>query len=158
VDTHREKEMSVAELPNQEVTIYDADLIEERQYWLDRLSGEFPDSFLLPDYPRPPIYLGAIGSVSISVSEPLYAQIQSLTRQSPFLLYVTLLAAFKVCLFKYSGHTKISVGSPALIGVTQTFSSSFTNSPQAPPSKRPWAKSALPCWPRIKDNGIRSAS
>ena len=26
--------MSVAELPNQEVTIYDADLIEEKHYWL----------------------------------------------------------------------------------------------------------------------------
>ena len=114
--------MSVAELPgtsvpNQEVTIYDADLIEERHYWLDRLAGEFPDSFLLPDYPRPLIYLGAIGSLSVEVSEPVYAQLQSLTRKSPFLLYVTLLAAFKVCLFKYSGHKKISVGSPALIGV-----------------------------------------
>lgn len=117
--------MSVAELPsasvpNQEVTIYDADLIEEKHYWLDRLSGEFPDSFLLPDYPRPPIYLGAIGNLSVEVPEPLYAQLQSLTRKSPFLLYVTLLAAFKVCLLKYSGHRKISVGSPAIIGADPT--------------------------------------
>ncbi|HZI18005.1 MAG TPA: amino acid adenylation domain-containing protein [Pyrinomonadaceae bacterium] len=101
---------------NQETVVYDPELVEEKHYWLARLSGGLEETFLPLDYPRHPIYLGAVGSLSVELPGALCARLRGLTKGSPFLLYVTLLAAYKVCLLKYSGHRKISVGSPAALG------------------------------------------
>jgi amino acid adenylation domain-containing protein len=100
---------------NQETMVYDPELIEEKLYWLEKLSGELEETFLPLDYPRHPIYLGAVGSLRAELPGALYARLKALTKGSPSLLYVTLLAAYKVCLFKYSGRRKIPVGSPAAL-------------------------------------------
>ena len=100
---------------NQETMVYDPELVEEKHYWLGKLSGWGEETFLPLDYPRHPIYLGAVGSLRAEVPGALYARLRGLTKGSPFLLFVTLLAAYKVCLLKYSGQRKISVGSPAAL-------------------------------------------
>jgi amino acid adenylation domain-containing protein len=98
-----------------EVLVYDPELIEEKTYWVNKLAGELAESFLIPDHPRSPFYVDDIDECELEIAGPLYDRLKSLTGQSPFLLYTTLLAALKVCLFKYSGQTRIAVGSPALM-------------------------------------------
>ncbi|HEX5081729.1 MAG TPA: amino acid adenylation domain-containing protein, partial [Blastocatellia bacterium] len=111
--------MSVAD---PEVLVYDHELIAEKAYWVDRLAGEFAESFLIPDYPGSRFHVDDTDECELEIAGSLYDRLKRLTGQSPFLLYTTLLAALKVCLFKYSGRRRIAVGSPALMagGVSET--------------------------------------
>lgn len=111
--------MSVAD---QEVLVYDPELIAEKTYWVNRLAGEFAESFLILDHPRSPFYVGDTDECEVEIAGPLYERLRSLTGESPFLVYITLLAALKICLFKYSGQRRIAVGCPALMagGASET--------------------------------------
>jgi len=82
-----------------------------RAYWLQRLQGELPVLDLPLDSPRPPVktYNGRtlsfrFGALATAVRE--YAQRNQTT------LFMTLLAAVKVLLHRYSGQTDLIVASP----------------------------------------------
>ncbi|MCP4540462.1 MAG: amino acid adenylation domain-containing protein, partial [Chloroflexi bacterium] len=96
------------------VTILDRKMIEDRDYWLAKLSKEMARSNLRPDFPRPENYPGKTDAVSTSLPDEVYQKLTKLTSGDSFLLYATLMAALKICLHKYTGSTSIVVGSPAL--------------------------------------------
>jgi amino acid adenylation domain-containing protein len=86
----------------------------ERQlaYWKKQLGGELGLLRLPADRPRPTIqtYRGAIQLFGLS--GVLAAQLKQLSRSRGATLFMTLLAAFKVLLYRYSGQTDFAVGSP----------------------------------------------
>ncbi|AOX02680.1 hypothetical protein BJP34_27455 [Moorena producens PAL-8-15-08-1] len=82
------------------------------RYWQDKLKGELPILNLPTDKPRPPIqkYNGA--SHNFQLSSQLTQQLKQLAMLSDATLYMTLLAAMMVLLYRYTGQEDILVGSP----------------------------------------------
>ncbi|NEP35138.1 amino acid adenylation domain-containing protein, partial [Moorena sp. SIO3B2] len=81
-------------------------------YWKQQLSGELPVLELPLDYPRPPVQRYTGGKKFLKLSQKLTSSLKQLSQLEGVTLYMTLLAAFKVLLSRYSGHSDIIVGTP----------------------------------------------
>ena len=81
-------------------------------YWQQKLSRELPVLNLPTDRPRPPIQTDNGGSYPFKLSEKLTGQLKELAQTEGATLYMTLLAAFQVLLYRYTGQEDILVGSP----------------------------------------------
>ncbi|MGX2041489.1 amino acid adenylation domain-containing protein [Methylocaldum sp. MU1018] len=81
-------------------------------YWKQRLAGAPAGLDLPTDRPRPAVrsYRGA--HYLCSVSAALTAGLYDLCRRESATLFQTLLAAFGVLLYRYSGQSDISIGTP----------------------------------------------
>ena len=97
-----------------EVLIFDSQLLAERDYWKDKLSGITAGTSLQPDYELRAESSTARSVVDLEFPQAVTEKLESLTSGSPFLIYTAVLAAAKICLHKYSGGKTIVVGSPAL--------------------------------------------
>jgi amino acid adenylation domain-containing protein len=87
-------------------------LAQQAAYWRQHLAGA-PALLELPtDYPRPAVqsYRGAV--VEFTLPADLVQGVQRLSAQQGVTLFMTLLAAFKVLLHRYSGQTELVVGTP----------------------------------------------
>jgi amino acid adenylation domain-containing protein len=87
-------------------------------YWKDQLAGS-PNVLDLPtDRPRPAVqsYRGA--AYTFELDHTLLAALNALSRRAGTTLFMTLLAAFDVLMYRYSGQTDLVVGSP-IAGRTQ---------------------------------------
>jgi amino acid adenylation domain-containing protein len=86
----------------------------ERQlsFWRERLAGAAPSLELPTDRPRPPLitYRGARWSCVLPTA--LHQSLAALSRREGVTLFMTLLAAFKVVLARYSGQQDVVIGSP----------------------------------------------
>ena len=104
---------------NSEVLIFNSQLLKERDYWKDRLSGITVASSLPADYDGVQDHFPKKSVIKIKFPQSLIQDIEELTGNSPFLIYTTFFAAAKICLHKYSLHKyserqTLVVGSPAL--------------------------------------------
>ena len=80
-------------------------------YWLQQLA-EPPTVLQLPtDHPRPAVQSFSGARHSFTLSHKLSAALAQLAQQSQATLFMTLLAAFQVLLYRYSGQSDILVGS-----------------------------------------------
>jgi hypothetical protein len=85
-------------------------LEKQLAYWKERLSPK-PTLLRLPmDRPRPaaPSYRSATRSFTISTE--LHEALKALTHQEGVTLFMTLVAAFKVLLYRYTGQSDIVIG------------------------------------------------
>src|SRR6185436_19354489 len=64
------------------------------------------------DHPRPPLQTFRGASETIVLAQDLSEALQALSQREGTTLFMTLLAAFQVLLYRYSGQTDIVVGSP----------------------------------------------
>ncbi|WP_375511404.1 amino acid adenylation domain-containing protein [uncultured Nostoc sp.] len=87
-------------------------LESQLDYWKQQLSGNLPILELPSDRPRPPVqtYSGEICRQMLP--QALTDALKALSQQSGVTLFMTLLAAFKVLLHRYTGQEDILVGSP----------------------------------------------
>ncbi|MCB0168540.1 MAG: amino acid adenylation domain-containing protein, partial [Anaerolineae bacterium] len=85
---------------------------EHLTYWQNRFAQPPPLLALPTDHPRPPqaTYQGA--HLSFTLPPELSQKLEALSHQQDATLFMSLLAAFKVLLFRYSGQTDLVVGSP----------------------------------------------
>ncbi|ARU62958.1 hypothetical protein CBW65_19700 [Tumebacillus avium] len=81
-------------------------------HWKDQLDGAKAVLPLPHDHPRPPVPSLRGGSHANSLSKELSDQLQALCQQEGVTMYMTLLAALNVLLFRYTGQDDILVGSP----------------------------------------------
>ena len=81
-------------------------------YWLKHLAGEIPLLDLPTDRPRPTIqtYHGAVQRFRLSTE--LTRRLKALAHSHDATLYMTLLAAYQVLLYRHSGQHELIVGSP----------------------------------------------
>ncbi|MBW4417621.1 MAG: amino acid adenylation domain-containing protein [Myxacorys californica WJT36-NPBG1] len=80
-------------------------------YWKQQLSGELPILNLPTDRPRSAVQTYRGGVVNFVLPQPLIAALTQLSQQQGATLFMTLLAAFKVLLYCYTGQEDILVGS-----------------------------------------------
>ena len=85
-------------------------LKDQLNYWRHHLSGELPVTELPTDKPRPPVQSFRGAHQAFRVSKQLSDSLGALSRQASASMYMTLLAAFKVLLYRYSGQTDLLVG------------------------------------------------
>jgi amino acid adenylation domain-containing protein len=81
-------------------------------YWQQQLSGELPILQLPTDRPRPLVQTYAGKTLSFVLPKSLSEELKNLSKQEGVTLFMTLLAAFKTLLYRYTNQTDILVGSP----------------------------------------------
>ncbi|WP_338746654.1 non-ribosomal peptide synthase/polyketide synthase [Pseudomonas putida] len=86
----------------------------ERQleYWLKRLGGEAPTLELPVDRQRPARPSGQGAVLCFDIPEPLAGALRKVAQARGATLFMLLLAAFKVQLYRYSGQADLRVGVP----------------------------------------------
>ncbi|NEP88105.1 MAG: amino acid adenylation domain-containing protein [Okeania sp. SIO2C2] len=80
-------------------------------YWKQKLQN-LPQLQLPIDHPRPPVQTFNGAGIPINIPAALTSKVKQLTQKQGTTLFMTLLAAFKVLLSRYSGQEGIAVGSP----------------------------------------------
>ena len=87
-------------------------LDKQLEYWKQQLGVEPPVLELPTDRPRPPVQGHDRSSLSMRLSAGLGDQIKKLSMREGATLFMTLLAAFKVLLYRYTWQEQIVVGTP----------------------------------------------
>jgi amino acid adenylation domain-containing protein len=81
-------------------------------YWKTQLE-EFPPELRLPsDRPRPKVESYQRKDLKFEISKPVSDRVKSLSRHEGVTLFMTLLAAFKTLLYRYTRQDDILVGTP----------------------------------------------
>jgi amino acid adenylation domain-containing protein/non-ribosomal peptide synthase protein (TIGR01720 family) len=80
-------------------------------YWKGQMAGSTEVLELPTDYPRPSVHSQRGRSLNVGLPEELVASLKNLSRQEGLTLFMTLLAAFEVLLYRYTQQDDISVGS-----------------------------------------------
>ena len=81
-------------------------------YWHKQLSGELPILQLPTDRSRPTVQTYSGKTLSFVLPKSLSDELKTLSKQEGVTLFMTLLAAFKTLLYRYTNQTDILVGSP----------------------------------------------
>lgn len=88
-----------------------AALQQQLSYWKDKLEGLSP--LQLPtDFARPPVQSNRGGKLVFTIPKKISDYIYQLSRKHDCTVFMTLLSAFQVLLYRYSGQTDICVGTP----------------------------------------------
>ena len=89
------------------------DLLQKQlAYWKEKLAGELPVLELPIDGPRPAVQTFHGAREWLVLSEEITSAIKTLGRREGVTLFITMLAAFKVLLCRYTGQEDVIVGSP----------------------------------------------
>lgn len=87
-------------------------LEKQLAYWQQQLAGA-PQAIDLPlDRPRPAVQSAGGARHPLHLPRPLTEALKALSRQEGVTLFMTLLAAFKVLLYRYSNQSDLVVGTP----------------------------------------------
>ena len=81
-------------------------------YWKQQLKGAPEVTELLTDYSRPPVQNFQGASEPVVISKTLTEALKVLSKNQGVTLFMTLLAAFKTLLYRYSGQEDLVLGSP----------------------------------------------
>jgi len=86
---------------------------KQLDYWTQHLSGGDFSPVALPfDYPRPKVQTFAGAVYELILKKELFEGLKQVSRECNATMFMTLLAAFKVLLYRYSASTDIIVGTP----------------------------------------------
>ncbi|MES2730820.1 MAG: amino acid adenylation domain-containing protein, partial [Bacteroidota bacterium] len=95
----------------QRAYLTEAILKDKLRYWQEKLSRT--TALNLPsDHLRPAILSNKGGRLHFAIAKPLRNQLTDLSKQEGVTMFMLLLSAFKVLLYRYSGQEDICVGSP----------------------------------------------
>ncbi len=87
-------------------------LDEQLDYWKRQLAGAAPVLELPADRPRPQVQNFQGPYVHFKLSERLSEELKALCQQEGVTLFMLLLAAFQILLYRYTSQTDIVVGTP----------------------------------------------
>ncbi|HEY6801975.1 MAG TPA: amino acid adenylation domain-containing protein [Pyrinomonadaceae bacterium] len=87
-------------------------LDQQVDYWRQHLAGAPPSLELPTDRPRPALQSFNGSRESFHLSRNLSTQLVELSRREESTLFMTLLAAFEVLLYRYTGQSDVVVGTP----------------------------------------------
>lgn len=87
-------------------------LHKQLAYWKQQLSGDLPVLNLPADYPRPAVQTYNGARISFEIPQELTQKLNKLSQQEGTTLFMTLLAAFKTLIYRYTGQEDILIGAP----------------------------------------------
>ena len=91
---------------------YSGNFFSLKMYWLNQLSGDLPETNLIPDYIRSVSSSREKQTVSFELSKELSKTIIRLAKGSYLSIYLLLLSAIGLLLQKYTDNHDVIVGSP----------------------------------------------
>ncbi|WP_375495633.1 MupA/Atu3671 family FMN-dependent luciferase-like monooxygenase, partial [uncultured Nostoc sp.] len=91
-----------------------------RSYWQQQLAGQLPILQLPADRPRPSFQTYNGASQFCQLPNSLVAKLKTLATTERTTLYVVLLTAFQILLYRYTGQDDILIGSPLAAGRSQS--------------------------------------
>lgn len=80
------------------------------EYWLKELSGDLPVLSLITDYPRPLVQRFEGDRVHFVLDKETTRRLYRLARRTDATLFMVLLAAFNILLYRYTGQEDIIIG------------------------------------------------
>jgi amino acid adenylation domain-containing protein len=83
---------------------------QQLAYWKSLLAGEVTPLQLPTDRPRPAVQTFSGSLKKATLSPRLYRNLVALSRQQQVTLFMTMLAAFKALLYRYTGQNVIQIG------------------------------------------------
>lgn len=87
-------------------------LKKQETYWLKEFQGEIPLANLPLDYPRPHVQSFEGDSITVEAEKGLIGRLKKLADEIGTTLFMVLIAAYNVLLFRYTGQEDIVVGIP----------------------------------------------
>ena len=87
-------------------------LEKQLNYWKQQLADAPPLLELPTDHPRPAVQSFRGGVIEFQLDSDLSTKLKTLSQKSGATLFMTMLAAFVILLFRYSGQDDICIGSP----------------------------------------------
>jgi amino acid adenylation domain-containing protein len=99
-------------------TMWQNDLLNSKEikkqgeYWLNQFPGEVSVLNMPFDFPRPPGLNPAGATVNVEISADLTGKLEKLALRNNATLFMLMLAAYNVLLFKYTGQEDIVIGTP----------------------------------------------
>src|SRR5947209_1076409 len=93
-------------------------LEEKLSYWKQHLAGTDPAE-LATDRPRPAVQGQSGASLEFELDHQLTENVRQLSRSQGGTLYMTMLAALQLLIYRYSGQSDVLIGSP-VAGRTQS--------------------------------------
>lgn len=96
---------------NNYLTLFGCQVLKD--YWTTKVSSGSGLASLPIDYERSENECGSVTNLDLNFPLTVHQRLSALTNDSPFLVYTVILAALKICLYKYTGSAVV-VGSPAL--------------------------------------------
>jgi amino acid adenylation domain-containing protein/non-ribosomal peptide synthase protein (TIGR01720 family) len=87
-------------------------LENQLDYWRQKLSGGLPVLDMPTDRPRHLMQTSSGATLSVELPRALTVSLKDLSRREGVTLFMTLLAAFNVLLYRYTGQKDIIVGTP----------------------------------------------
>ena len=87
-------------------------LQKQLTYWKNQLADAPPRLELPTDFPRPAVQQYRGNHLPLKIDQTLYEELKRVSQQTGTTLFMTLLAAFNVLLYRYSRQEDIVVGSP----------------------------------------------
>ena len=96
-------------MSNSNLKFFDEMFEKERGYWLQKLSGSPAATSLPSDYTRPE-FGGDKSSVHFGVDRDTERQLREVCKDKESLAFAFLVAALKICLYRYTGSEDIIVG------------------------------------------------
>jgi amino acid adenylation domain-containing protein/non-ribosomal peptide synthase protein (TIGR01720 family) len=117
---HEGREVDLPELPFQYVDyaswqrgwLAGEPLQEQLGYWKRQLEGSLPLLELPTDRPRPAVQSQDGDHLYFNIGEELSRGLERLSRENGTTLFMTILAAFQLLMYRYSNQTDICVGTP----------------------------------------------
>ena len=95
------------------------ELNRQLKYWGNQLEDAPPSLDLSTDFPRPPQQTYSGERLSFTLPSKLTHSLKTLSHQEGVTLFMTMLAAFHLLLFRYTGQLDIPIGTP-IAGRTHT--------------------------------------
>ncbi|MDZ8091993.1 MAG: amino acid adenylation domain-containing protein [Nostoc sp. DedQUE05] len=92
--------------------LHSNDLLSQKIYWINKLSGELPETNLMLDYVRPIFSSGKNKSLNFDLPKDLSQAIIKLAKGSHFATYLILVSALDILLQKYTRNNEVIVGIP----------------------------------------------
>ncbi|MGB3204689.1 MAG: amino acid adenylation domain-containing protein, partial [Crinalium sp.] len=87
-------------------------LENQLNYWKQQLSGDLPVLNLPTDFPRPAVQTYNGDRINFEIPQELTQKLNKLGQQEGTTLFMTLLAAFKTLIYRYTGQEDILIGAP----------------------------------------------
>lgn len=84
----------------------------QKEYWINRFNDEIPVLKLPTDYKRPLIQSFEGDSIGFKTDKELTKDLIKLAKKTGSTVYMVILSALNILLFKYSGQEDIIIGSP----------------------------------------------
>src|SRR3954470_10080265 len=101
-------------------TVFDREMIALRGYWLKQVARHAERGTLRPDRPRSDGpgpdgprqdgHRSNTAAVAVDIAGEVHEKLSRLVGDGSFLLYATLVASLKACVYKYTSSTFIVVG------------------------------------------------